>query len=249
MNGPGRGGRHGGKNGRGKGSSGRGLKAGAKIKAAKGRSASSARWLERQHADPYVAQARVRGYRSRAAFKLAQMDDRFGFLKRGSRVVDLGAAPGGWTQVALERCGAQARVVALDLNEIEPLEGALCLRGDFHEPAVQVRIVAALEGPADVVLSDMAAPATGHTQTDHLRVMALAEAAFEFALGVLAPGGTLVLKVLQGGTEAQLLKRLKRAFTKLRHVKPPASRPDSAELYLIAGGFRGAAEAGAGTLA
>jgi 23S rRNA (uridine2552-2'-O)-methyltransferase len=190
------------------------VKPSAGIKTVKGRSASSTRWLARQHADPFVAEAKARGYRSRAAFKLAQMDDRFGFLKRGARVVDLGAAPGGWTQVALERCGRGSRV----------------------------RVTAALRGQATVVLSDMAAPATGHAGTDHLRVMALAEAAFDFAQGVLAPGGAFVVKVLHGGTEADLLARLKRAFAKVRHVKPPASRADSAELYLVATGFRGGAQ-------
>ncbi len=229
-----------------KGHSGRGLKPNAKLKTAKGRSVSSTKWLQRQLSDPYVAEARVRGYRSRAAFKLAQMDDRFRFLTRGARVVDLGAAPGGWCQVAIERCrvgaqaGAQAgaQVVAVDLIEMEPLEGVTCLIGDFHEAATQARVKAALDGPADVVLSDMAAPASGHAGTDHLRIMALAEAAFDFAAEVLGPGGAFVAKVLHGGTEPALLNRLKQAFAKLRHVKPPASRADSAEMYLVATGFR-----------
>lgn len=224
-----------------KGHSGRGRKPGAKLKTAKGRSVSSARWLQRQIRDPYVAEARAHGYRSRAAFKLAQMDDRFGILKRGARVVDLGAAPGGWAQVVLERCGAEARVVAVDLTEMEPLEGVTCLVGDFRDEDTQARVKAALDGPADVVLSDMAAPASGHAATDHLRIMALAEAAFNFAEETLAPGGAFVVKLLQGGAEAELLARLKRAFAKLRHVKPPASRADSAELYLVATGFRGGA--------
>ncbi len=253
MSGPGRGARSGGQGGAGKGGggtggatrggpgggSGRGLK--IKAGTVKGRSASSTRWLRRQHADPYVAEAKARGYRSRAAFKLAQMDDRFGLLKRGARVVDLGAAPGGWTQVALERCGRSARVIALDLIEMAPIEGAVLLTGDFREAEVRARVAAALGGPASLVLSDMAAPATGHADTDHLRVMALAEAAFDFAAEVLRPGGAFVAKVLQGGTEPALLNRLKQAFAKLRHVKPPASRADSAEMYLVATGFRGGA--------
>ncbi len=219
------------------GGSGRGLK--TKAGTVKGRSASSTRWLRRQHADPYVAEAKAHGYRSRAAFKLVQMDERFGLLKRGARVVDLGAAPGGWTQVALDRCGRSARVVALDLIEMAPIEGAVLLTGDFREAEVRARVAAALDGPASLVLSDMAAPATGHADTDHLRVMALAEAAFDFAGEVLGPGGAFVAKVLQGGTEPALLNRLKQAFARLRHVKPPASRADSAEMYLVATGFRG----------
>jgi 23S rRNA (uridine2552-2'-O)-methyltransferase len=222
-----------------KGHSGRGLKPNAKLKTAKGRSVSSTKWLQRQLSDPYVAEARARGYRSRSAFKLAQMDDRFRFLTRGARVVDLGAAPGGWCQVAIERCGAGAQVIAVDLIEMEPLEGVTCLLGDFRDEDTQARIEAALDGPAEVVLSDMAAPASGHTATDHLRIMALAEAAFDFAEVTLAPGGAFVVKLLQGGAEAALLGRLKRAFAKLRHVKPTASRADSAELYLVATGFRG----------
>ncbi len=225
-----------------KGHSGRGLKPNAKLKTAKGRSVSSTKWLQRQLSDPYVAEARARGYRSRAAFKLAQMDDRFRFLTRGARVVDLGAAPGGWCQVAIDRCETGAQVVAVDLIEMEPLEGVTCLLGDFREEDTQARVKAALDGPADVVLSDMAAPASGHTATDHLRIMALAEAAFDFAEETLAPGGAFAVKLLQGGAEAALLGRLKRAFTKLRHVKPTASRADSAELYLVATGFRGGTE-------
>ena len=254
MNGPRRGGRDRrqdgpgggatGKAGAARGDSGRGVKTSTGIKTAKGRSVSSTRWLARQLADPFVAGAKARGYRSRAAFKLAQMDDRFEFLKHGARVVDLGAAPGGWTQVALERCGRSSRVIAVDLGGMEPLEGAVLLTGDVRDGTVQARLTTALGGPATVVLSDMAAPATGHAGTDHLRVMALAETAYDFAEGVLAPGGAFVVKVLRGGTEADLLERLKRAFDKVRHVKPPASRPDSAELYLFATGFRGGAQAG-----
>jgi len=222
-----------------KGHSGRGRKPAARLKTAKGRSVSSTRWLQRQLSDPYVAEARALGYRSRAAFKLAQMDDKYGFLRRGARIVDLGAAPGGWCQVAIERCGEQAQVIAVDLVEVEPLPGSICLIGDFHDAETQARIAAALDRPADVVLSDMAAPASGHTATDHLRIMALAEAAFDFAEETLAPGGAFVVKLLQGGAEAELLQRLKRAFAKVRHVKPAASRDDSAELYLVATDFRG----------
>jgi 23S rRNA (uridine2552-2'-O)-methyltransferase len=234
------------KSGSKKGHSGRGRKPAARLKTAKGRSVSSTRWLQRQLSDPYVAEARAQGYRSRAAFKLTQMDDRFGFFKRGARVVDLGAAPGGWCQVVTERCGKQAQVIAVDLAEVEPLPGVTCMIGDFHDDETQARIKAALGGPADVVLSDMAAPASGHAGTDHLRIMALAEAAFDFAEEVLAPGGAFVVKLLQGGAEAELLRRLKRAFAKLRHVKPLASRDDSAELYLVAAGFRGGNEEASG---
>lgn len=230
------------------GRSGKGRKGGAgvarrgpktRVKTVKRRSASSTRWLARQLNDPYVAEARGRGYRSRAAFKLAQLDDQLRFLKRRARVVDLGAAPGGWLQVALERCGRGARVVGIDVAEIEPLPGAILIQDDVLTEAAQVRVIEALNGPADVVLSDMAAPATGHAKTDHLRVMALVETALGFAEDVLAPGGTFVAKVLMGGTEGALLTRLKRAFAKVRHVKPPASRPESAETYLVATGYRG----------
>jgi len=217
--------------------SGRSLK--VRVKTAKRRTASSARWLERQLNDPYVAEARKRGYRSRAAFKLAQLDDRFHFLKNGARVVDLGCAPGGWTQVVVERCGRSARIVGIDLSEVEPIPGAELLVGDFLAEDAPERLKTALGGPADVVLSDMAAHATGHAKTDHLKVMALVEVAELFAREVLAPGGAFVAKVLQGGTERDLLAALKRDFAKVAHVKPPASRADSAELYLVATGFRG----------
>jgi 23S rRNA (uridine2552-2'-O)-methyltransferase len=217
--------------------SGRSLK--VRVKTAKRRTASSARWLERQLNDPYVAEARKRGYRSRAAFKLAQLDDRFHFLKNGARVVDLGCAPGGWAQVVVERCGRSARIVGIDLAEVEPIPGAELLVGDFLAEDAPERLKTALGGPADVVLSDMAAHATGHAKTDHLKVMALVEAAELFAREVLAPGGAFVAKVLQGGTERDLLAALKRDFARVAHVKPPASRADSAELYLVATGFRG----------
>ena len=216
-----------------------------RIRTAKGRKASSTRWLQRQLNDPYVAEAKRRGLRSRSAFKLMELDDRYGFLKPGQKVVDLGAAPGGWSQVAVERVDAnpgsrvRGRVVALDLAEMEPIEGVTVLTADFMEADGLARLAQALDGPADVVLSDMAAPATGHPATDHLRIMALCEAALDFAVRVLAPGGTFVAKVLQGGTEHRLLARMKRRFASVRHAKPPASRADSAETYVVATGFRG----------
>jgi len=220
----------------GRGLSGRNLK--VRVKTAKRRSASSARWLERQLNDPYVAEARKRGYRSRAAFKLTQLDDRFRFLKSGARIVDLGCAPGGWLQVAAERCGPSAHIVGIDLLEVEAVAGADLLLGDFLDDDAPERLKATLGGPADVVLSDMAASSTGHAKTDHLKVMALVEAAHLFAQEVLAPGGTFVAKVLQGGTERDLLAQLKRDFEKVHHVKPAASRADSSEMYLVATGFR-----------
>ena len=229
-----------------KGASKRGAPRGAhvRVKTAKGRKLSSKLWLERQLNDPYVAEAKRLGYRSRAAFKLAEIDDRYKFLKPGGRVVDLGAAPGGWVQVALQRVKAKGRVVGIDLQEIEPIAGADLLVGDFLDPGAPGRLRALLDGPADVVLSDMAAASTGHAATDHLRIMALAEAALEFALEVLAPGGAFVAKVLQGGSERSLLETLRRNFAKVAHVKPPASRKDSAELYVVATGFRGVAGTG-----
>ena len=224
-----------------KGPSGRGAprQSHVRVKTAKGRKLSSKLWLERQLNDPYVAEAKRRGYRSRAAFKLAGIDDKYGFLKLGGRVVDLGAAPGGWVQVALERVGRKGRVVGIDLQEIEPVAGAELLQGDFLDEDAPDRLRALLAGPADVVLSDMAAASTGHAATDHLRIMALAEAALDFALEVLAPGGAFVAKVLQGGSERSLLQTMRRNFTRVAHVKPPASRKDSAELYVVAMGFRG----------
>jgi 23S rRNA (uridine2552-2'-O)-methyltransferase len=211
------------------------------VKTAKRRSISSTRWLERQLNDPYVAEARKRGYRSRAAFKLSQLDDRFHFLKNGCRVVDLGCAPGGWTQVVMERCGRSAKVVGIDLIEVEPITGVELMVGDFLDEDAPDRLKTAMGGPADVVLTDMAAHATGHSKTDHLKIMALVEAAHLFAKEVLAPGGAFVAKVLQGGAETDLLAELKRDFAKVAHVKPAASRADSAEMYLVATGFRGGA--------
>ncbi len=216
---------------------GRGLT--ERVKTAKGRKASSTRWLKRQLNDPYVRQAQAAGYRSRAAFKLIEIDDHFGVLKKGAQVIDLGAAPGGWTQVALERVGTEGRVVALDIQDWDAIEGATCMRFDFTDNDAPRRLKEALGGPVDVVLSDMAAPATGHSQTDHLRIVALAEAAWAFAEEVLAPGGTFVCKVFQGGTETALLKIMRTKSAKVSHVKPPASRKESAEMYVVATGFKG----------
>ncbi len=210
-----------------------------RLRSAKGRPLSSARWLQRQLIDPYVEQARRLGYRSRSAFKLAEMDDKLHLIGRGARVLDLGAARGGWAQVVLERAGETGRLVGLDLLEVAPLAGAIFLQGDVRDPEATAPLAAALGGPADLVLSDMAADTTGHAATDHLRTLALAEAALDVAEALLAPGGGFVGKVIQGGTERQLLARLKRGFAKVRHVKPPASREESAELYVVATGFRG----------
>jgi 23S rRNA (uridine2552-2'-O)-methyltransferase len=212
-----------------------------RVKSGKGRSLSSKLWLERQLNDPYVARAKREGFRSRAAYKLAEIDDKFHFLKPGGRVVDLGAAPGGWSQVVAKRVGAErgkGRVVAIDVLEMEAVPGVDFLQLDFLDEAAPEALRELLGGPADVVLSDMAANATGHRQTDHLKIMALVELAADFAGQVLKPGGAFVAKVLQGGTEASLLAKLKRDFSGVKHVKPAASRADSAELYLVATGFR-----------
>jgi 23S rRNA (uridine2552-2'-O)-methyltransferase len=209
------------------------------VRTARGRSVSSTRWLERQLNDPYVQAAKESGYRSRSAYKLIELNERFEFLTPGGRVVDLGAAPGGWSQVAAHRVGAEGRVVAVDLNEIEPLAGVVFLQRDALEPEALTPIREALEGRATVVMSDMAAPSTGHSQTDHLRVMGLCEAAFDIAEELLAPEGAFLCKVLRGGAEQTLLARLKIAFKTVKHVKPKASRADSAEVYLVALGFRG----------
>jgi 23S rRNA (uridine2552-2'-O)-methyltransferase len=221
-----------------------------KVKTAKGRKGSSTRWLQRQLNDPYVAEARARGYRSRAAFKLLELDDKFHILKPGKRIVDLGAAPGGWTQVIVERVKPSLsadndevnQIIALDINEMEEVPGAKILLQDFLEPEAPDILKAAMNGPADVVLSDMAAPSTGHPATDHMRIMNLCELALEFAEEVLAPGGVFLAKVLHGGTEHQLLARMKKSFKTVKHAKPPASRSDSAEMYVIAQGFRGSAQ-------
>jgi 23S rRNA (uridine2552-2'-O)-methyltransferase len=212
-----------------------------RVKRQKGRSLSSKLWLERQLNDPYVARARREGFRSRAAFKLAEIDDKHRFLKPGARVLDLGSAPGGWSQIAAQRVGAaegRGKVVAIDLSEMEPIAGVAFERIDFLGPGAPERLKALLGGPADVVLSDMAANATGHRRTDHLKVMALVEAAADFARAVLAPGGAFLAKVLQGGTENRTLAMLRRDYSTVKHVKPAASRADSAELYLLATGFR-----------
>ena len=208
-----------------------------------GRTQASRRWLERQLNDPYVARARREGLRSRAAFKLMEIDDKAKLLKPGAKVVDLGAAPGGWSQVAAKRvrAGSGGRVVAIDLLAMDPLPGVDFLQLDFLDPDVPERLKALLGSPADVVLTDMAANATGHRATDHLKIMGLAEAAAEFAREVLKPGGAFLAKVLQGGTEVELLASLKRDFASVKHVKPAASRSDSAELYVLATGFRGRA--------
>jgi 23S rRNA (uridine2552-2'-O)-methyltransferase len=213
----------------------------------KGRSLASKLWLERQLNDPYVARARRQGLRSRAAFKLAEIDDKFHILRSGAKVVDLGAAPGGWSQIAVQRVGAvgpsRGRVVAIDLIDMPTIPGVEFLQLDFLHASAPDRLKAALDGPADVVLSDMAGNTTGHRKTDHLRIMALAEAATIFAREVLRPGGAFLCKVLQGGTESELLASLKRDFATVKHVKPAASRSDSAELYMLAQGFRAPADA------
>jgi 23S rRNA (uridine2552-2'-O)-methyltransferase len=219
-----------------------GRRATVRVKTARGRTVSSQRWLQRQLNDPYVAEAKKRGYRSRAAFKLLQIDDQVRFLKPGGRIVDLGAAPGGWTQVAVERVRPRQTggvVIGIDLTPIEPIPGATVLAKDFYDDDAPAVLEKLLAGPADVVMSDMAAAATGETQVDHMRIMGLAETAHDFARQVLKPGGTFVAKVLRGGTERTLLDRLKQDFARVRHIKPEASRADSAEMYVVATGFRG----------
>ena len=208
-----------------------------KVKTARGRKLSSTRWLQRQLNDPYVQRAQSEGYRSRAAYKLIELDDRFHVIPKGGRVVDLGAAPGGWVQVALKR-GAQT-VVGVDLLEIDHIAGAEMMMLDFSEPDAPDKVKAALGGPADAVLSDLAPWTTGHKPTDHMRIVALVELAAEFALETLKPGGSFVAKVFQGGTEDELLNTLKGRFKKVRHAKPPSSRAESAETYLVATGFKG----------
>jgi 23S rRNA (uridine2552-2'-O)-methyltransferase len=222
---------------------GRALK--TRVKTARKRSLASTLWLERQLNDPYVAQARREGYRSRAAYKLIEIDDKHRLLKPGQRVVDLGAAPGGWSQVAAARVQARegrGRVVAIDLLEMEAIDGVEFRQMDFHDAEAPRLLREWLGGPADGVLSDMAANATGHRKTDQLRIMGLIELAADFASEVLAPGGFFLAKVLQGGAEGELVARLKRDFAAVRHLKPKASRADSAELYLLATGFRGTKE-------
>ncbi|MBN2752756.1 MAG: RlmE family RNA methyltransferase [Rhodospirillaceae bacterium] len=216
-----------------------------RVKTARGRKSSSTRWLQRQLNDPYVVAARREGYRSRAAFKLVELNERFDILKPGQRVVDLGCAPGGWTQVAVavvkpESSGGQ--VVGLDILDMDQVPGATTFVCDFTEDDAPDRLKALLGGPVDVVLSDMAANTTGHPQTDHLRIIALLELAYAFAREVLTEGGCFVAKVFQGGAESEFLAGMKRDFVSVRHAKPPASRKDSAEMYVVATGFRKAAD-------
>jgi 23S rRNA (uridine2552-2'-O)-methyltransferase len=213
-----------------------------RLRTARKRTTAQQKWLSRQLNDPYVARARAEGWRSRAAFKLIEIDDRYKLLRKGQRIVDLGAAPGGWCQVAAERIGstpADTRIVAIDLLEIEPIPGVDFLQLDFTLPEADAILKARLGGEADGVLSDMAANTTGHKKTDHLRIIGLAEMAAQFAREVLAPGGFFLCKLFQGGETGQLITELKRDFATVRHVKPAASRADSSELYLLATGFRG----------
>lgn len=214
-----------------------------RVKTARGRTTSSQKWLQRQLNDPYVAAARRAGYRSRAAFKLLEIDDKHNLLRPGFCVIDLGAAPGGWTQIAVERVKSQdgkGQVIAIDISEMEAIPGSEVVHLDFMDEQAPEKLISLMDGEfADVLLSDMAAPATGHSRTDHLRIMALAEAAAHFARDVLRPGGIFLCKVFQGGTEKGLLDELKRDYEKVQHVKPPASRSDSSELYVLATGFRG----------
>ena len=218
-----------------------------RLRSARSHSPASQRWLARQLNDPYVAAAKAQGWRSRAAFKLIEMDDRYHLLRKVARVIDLGAAPGGWSQVAVQRGARQ--VIGLDLLAIDPVPGATFLAGDFNDADMPARLRALLGGPdpaggADLVLSDMAPNTTGHAATDHIRIVALTELALDFACQVLVPGGAFVAKVFQGGAERQLLEPLKRRFTTVRHAKPAASRKESSELYVVATGFRGAGPAG-----
>ena len=217
-----------------------------KVKTAKRRTASSTRWLQRQLNDPYVVRSKKEGWRSRAAYKLIEIDDKYGLLAPGNRVIDLGCTPGGWCQVAAQRVRStdqSPRVVGIDYLEMDSLPGAIFLQKDFLDDDAPAVLVEALGGAkADVVLSDMAAPATGHKKTDHLKIMHLVEVAIDFARTVLRPGGHFLAKVLRGGTEHELLANLKRDFTTVLHIKPPASRADSSELYVVAKGFRGAVE-------
>ena len=219
-----------------------------KVKSARGRSVSQVRWLQRQLNDPYVKRAQSEGYRGRAAFKILELDDKYGFLKPGVRVVDLGCAPGGWCQVAARRVNAlggkknkpKGSVLGVDLQEVEPVAGAEIYQLDFLEDEADLKVKDWLGGTADVVMSDMAAASSGHKQTDHLRIISLCEAAAYFAFDVLEEGGTFVAKVLAGGAEGELQKLLKQRFTKVANVKPPASRADSSEKFVVALGYRGA---------
>lgn len=209
----------------------------ARLKTARGRTPSQQQWLERQINDPYAAEARALGYRSRAAFKLAEIDERLKLIKRGAKVIDLGCAPGGWVQIALQR-GA-GKVVGVDLLEVDPLPPAELIQMDFTDPDCGPRLIELLGGPPDLVLSDMAPNTVGHRQTDHLRIMGLIELAAEFAIGVLKPGGAFVAKAFQGGETAPVMGLLKQNFATVRNIKPKASRTDSSEVYLVATGFKG----------
>ncbi len=211
----------------------------AKLKTRKSLKPSSRSWLERQLNDPYVRAAKQEGWRSRAAYKLIELDTKFRFLKKGARILDLGAAPGGWTQVAVKKSGDTGKVVGADILEMEPMPGATLFQCDLLDPETPDLLRNALGGPADVVLTDMAAPTTGHRATDHLRTTALFEAALDVARDTLKPGGVFVGKVFQGGASGELLARVKKMFRDVKHVKPPASRAESVELYLVATGFRG----------
>ncbi len=210
-----------------------------RVKTAKSRKYSSTLWLQRQLNDPYVARAKAQGWRSRAAFKLLELDKKFGLMNPGAAVVDLGCAPGGWQQVAVNAVGARGRVAGVDLLSVAPVAGAEILQMDFLDEAAPARLMDMLGRRADIVLSDMAAPTTGHKSTDHLRIVALAEAALDFAEEALRPGGAFVSKVFAGGAEGELLARLKRKFQSVKHAKPDASRADSAEKYVVATGYRG----------
>jgi 23S rRNA (uridine2552-2'-O)-methyltransferase len=215
--------------------SGRRLK--HRVTTAKGRTVSQSNWLKRQLNDPYVAEAKRRGYRSRAAFKLIEIDDKLRLLKPGARVLDLGAAPGGWTQVSVERVRG-GKVVGIDLQEVPPIPGATLLTGDFLAPEAPGRVREALDGPVDIVLSDMAAAATGQTDIDHLRIMNLVEAALAFATEILKPGGAFLSKMLQGGSEQDFQAELRRHFATVRRIKPPSSRQESAEFFFVGTGFK-----------
>ncbi len=236
--------RGGGRRGRGGGSASRpsGRNLAVRVRTARRRKTSSTRWLQRQLNDPYVIAAKKDGYRSRAAYKLLQLDEKFDLLKKGQVVVDLGAAPGGWTQVLVRALGPDGTVLAVDVTEMEPIGGCRTLVGDVMDLETEAAIREAVGGPVDLVLSDMAPPATGHRATDHLRIIALAEAALDLARSILAPGGGFVAKVWQGGSEQSLLADLKRDFAQVRHAKPEASRAGSAEMYVVATGYRGEKE-------
>jgi len=210
-----------------------------RVRNTRGRTVSSLHWLERQLNDPYVAAAKAKGYRSRAAFKLKELDQKFRLLKRGARVLDLGAAPGGWSQIARERIGDEGIIVATDIQDMEPITGVEFLKLDMLDADAPAAVKAALNGEADIVLSDMASPTTGHRETDHIRTLALFESAFELAVEVLKPGGNFVGKVFQGGAANSVLNKVKQRFADVKHVKPPASRAESVELYLVAMGFKG----------